>query len=509
MKLDTNRPDFMLGVLGTGAMGRGIVQVAVTGGINVVMMDARPEAAPEARGFIEKMLRRAAEKGSLSADDVARAVSRIRIVKSLADFRDCHVVIEAVAENLDIKRQVFGELESIVGPDCILATNTSSLSVTTVAAQLKRPERVAGFHFFNPVPLMRLVEVIKGVRTEEWVCEALVAIGKRMTREPVRCNDAPGFLVNQVGRGFTLEASHLVHEGVASFADVDRVMRDVGGFRMGPFELMELTGLDVSHPASELIYHQFYEEARFRPSLIMRMHTEAGILGRKSKKGFYDYDAEMKAIVPPEPQAPAARPSSVWVSGAEPRGREALVALLKKIDAPLEAAEKPSAKALCLVTPVGEDATTCAVEQGLDPQRTVAVDTLFPMVKRRTIMATPLTDPACRDAAHGLLASDGVPVTVCRDSPGFIAQRVVAMIVNVGCFIAQSRAGSPEDIDKAVTLGLNYPHGPLKFADVLGVDRVHRVLASMQRLYGDPRYRPSIWLARRAKLGVSALTPEP
>jgi 3-hydroxybutyryl-CoA dehydrogenase len=259
----------------------------------------------------------------------------------------------------------------------------------------------------------------------------------------------------------------------------------------------------------ESIYHQFYEEPRFRPSVIMRMHTEAGVLGRKSKKGFYDYDAEMKALVPPEPPAPAARPESVWVSSAEPRGQAQLVDLLKNLNAPLETGPKPSDKALCLVTPLGDDATSCAVDQGLDPRRTVAVDTLFAMSKRRTIMGTPLTDRAYRDAAHGLLASDGVPVTVCRDSPGFIAQRVVAMIVNVGCSIAQSRTGKPEDIDKAVTLGLNYPHGPLKFADVLGVDRVHRVLSTMQRVYGDPRYRPSIWLTRRAQLGVSALTAEP
>jgi 3-hydroxybutyryl-CoA dehydrogenase len=325
----------------------------------------------------------------------------------------------------------------------------------------------------------------------------------------VRCTDAPGFLVNQVGRGFTLEAAHLVYEGISNFADVDRVMRDVGGFRMGPFELMELTGLDVTQPASELIYNQFFHEPRYRPNLIMQARYEAGVLGRKTKRGFYNYDAEMKAIVAPETPAPDVRPESVWVSAMEPHGHTALTALLKKIGAPLESGAKPGAKALCLVTPFGDDATTCAVEQGLDPKRTVAVDTLFPLSKRRTIMPTPVTDPAYRDAAHGLLAGDGVPVTVCRDSPGFIAQRIVAMIVNIGCSIAQSRTAAPADIDKAVTLGLNYPNGPLKFAEVLGVARIHQVLSAMNRIYSDPRYRPSIWLTRRAKLGVSVLTPEP
>ncbi|MEK7230449.1 MAG: 3-hydroxyacyl-CoA dehydrogenase, partial [Pseudomonadota bacterium] len=435
MSLDPNRPDLTIGVLGTGAMGRGIAQVAAAGGIHVLMMDARAGAAQEARDFIGKMLQRAAEKGSMSHLDAQAALGRIKIVNALADFKPCHALIEAVAENLDVKRQVFGELEAVVASDCILATNTSSLSVTTVAARLKTPQRFAGFHFFNPVPLMRLVEVISGLQTEEWVCEALVAIGKRMTREPVRCTDAPGFLVNQVGRGFTLEASHLVYEGISNFVDVDRVMRDVGGFRMGPFELMELTGLDVTQPASVLIYDQFFQEPRYRPNLIMQARYEAGVLGRKTRRGFYNYDAEMKAIVPPEAPAPSARPESVWVSPAEPYGCKTLTGLLEKIGAPLESGAKPGAKALCLVTPIGDDATTCAVEQGLDPKRTVAVDTLFPLVKRRTIMGTPLTDRAYRDAAHGLFASDGVPVTVCRDSPGFIAQRIVAMIVNIGCSI--------------------------------------------------------------------------
>ncbi len=509
MGFDANRADLRIGVIGTGAMGRGIVQVAAAGGMHVLMMDTRAGAADEARDFVAKMLGRAAEKGSMTQADADAATARIKVAQSIAEFKDCHMIVEAIIENLDAKRALFGELEGIVAPDCILATNTSSMSVTTIAAKLKTPQRFAGFHFFNPVPLMKLVEVIDGLQTENWVSEALMVIGKRMTREPVRLTDAPGFLVNQVGRGFTLEASHLVYEGVSNFVDVDRVMRDVGGFRMGPFELMELTGLDVTQPASVLIYNQFFQEQRYRPSLIMQSRYEAGVLGRKTKKGFYNYDAEMKPIVTPEPPAPAARPKSVWISKAEPRGHEVLTALLTKLGANIETGAKPSADALILVTPIGKDATSCAVDEGLDPKRTVAVDTMFPMVKRRTIMGTPLTEAGMKEAAHGLLASDGVPVTVCRDSPGFIAQRIVAMIVNIGCSIAQSRTAQPADIDKAVTLGLNYPNGPLKFGDVVGVENIHRVLVNMNALYADPRYRPNIWMTRRAKLGVSLLTPEP
>ena len=509
MAVDANRADLVVGVIGTGAMGRGIVQVAAAGGMQVLMTDSRAGAAEEAREFVGKMLMRAAEKGSTTRDEAVAALERIKTVAGPAGMKPCHVVIEAIVENLQAKQELFAELESVVAPDCVLVSNTSSLSVTSIAARLKTPQRFAGFHFFNPVPLMKLVEVIDGLQTEEWVGDALMALGRRMTREPVRLKDAPGFLVNQVGRGFTLEGSHLVYEGIAGFADVDRVMRDVGGFRMGPFELMDLTGLDVTQPASELIYNQFFQETRYRPNLIMRSRYEAGVLGRKTRRGFYDYDSEMKPTVVPEPPAPSAHSGSVWVSPADGQGHAVLTGLLKKLGVQLESGAKPGPQALILVTPIGEDATTCAVEQGLDPRRTVAVDTLFPMVKRRTLMGTPLTDEAYRRGAHGLLASDGVPVTVCRDSPGFIAQRIVAMIVNIGCSIAQSRTAQPADIDKAVTLGLNYPNGPFKFGDVLGPERVFKVLSGMYRIYGDPRYRPNIWLTRRARLGVSLLTPEP
>jgi len=508
MQLDVNRSDLTVGIVGAGAMGRGIAQVAAAGGMQVLITDSRAGAAHEARDFVEKLFARAAEKGSMTKEAAAAATARIKVVSGLAAFKACHLVIEAIVENLEVKRALFAELEEIVAPDCILASNTSSLSITTIAAKLKTPQRFAGMHFFNPVPLMKLVEVISGLRTERRVFDALLAIGRRMTREPVGLTDAPGFVVNQVGRGFTLEAAHLVSDGVANFADVDRVMREVGGFRMGPFELMELTGLDVTQPASEAVYNQFFHEPRYRPNLIMRSRYDAGVLGRKTKKGFYDYDAEMKPIVAPEPAPPTAWPASVWVSAAEASGHAALTELLNKLGAPLETGARPSAAALILVTPLGEDATTCAVEQELDPRRTVAVDTLFPMVKRCTVMGTPVTDPVYRDAAHALLASDGVPVTVIRDSPGFIAQRVVAMIVNIGCSIAQSRTATPADIDKAVMLGLNYPKGPFGFADTLGVSRICAILTAMQRIYGDPRYRPNIWLTRRARLGVPLVTPE-
>ncbi len=506
MPKNPSSEDYVIGVLGSGAMGRGIVQVAAAGGMTVRLFDTNPDAVADAVKFIGGMFDRAAEKGRMEKDDAAAASARIHPISSLQDFAGCDAVVEAVVENLDIKKKIFADLETIVGDDTILASNTSSLSVTTIAADCANPNRVAGFHFFNPVPLMPLVEVIAGVLTEEWVCDALMAIGRRMTREPVRVNDAPGFLVNQVGRGFNIEAAHMVQEGVADTVSIDRIMRDGAGFRMGPFQLMDLTGLDVTHPATVLIYEQSFHEPRFRPAMMMEARTRAGRLGRKVGVGFYNYeDGKMEA--PDEAPAPSYDGRPVWVSTAEADGRAEVVEVLKSVGAAIEDGETPGSDSLILVTPVGDDATTTAVDQGLDAERTVAVDTVMGFGMRRTLMTTPITDPAYRDAAHGVLSSDGVPATVVNDGPGFVAQRIVAMICNVGCSVAQMGIASPEDIDKAVTLGLNYPYGPLTFGDRIGPARILRILDGIYGLTRDPRYRPSPWLTRRAKLGVSLLTP--
>jgi len=505
MPLDVSRSDLSLAVIGTGVMGRGIAQVAAQAGIRVLLFDSRTGAAREAKDSVAAQWQRMQEKGRLGADEHRRALASLAVVDSLSALASCPVVIEAVVEDLAAKRELFAALEAIVAADCLIASNTSSLSITAIAAACKRPERVAGFHFFNPVPLMKVVEVVDGLLTASWVGEALAALALRFGHKPVRARDTPGFIVNHAGRGYGTEALRILGEGIAEFHEVDRILRDAAGFRLGPFELLDLTGLDVSHPVMESIFRQYYDEPRYRPSPITGQRVNAGLLGRKSGRGFYSHAGGKQEDIP-EPEAPNARPESVWVSPLELGGK--LVELLRPLGAHLDRGARPAASSLCLVAPLGYDATTAAIDEELDPARTVAVDCLFPTDKRRTLMTTPLTTPEMRAAAHGLLAADGVPVTVIRDSPGFVAQRVIAQVVNIACDIAQQRIASPADIDAAVTLGLGYPRGPLAWGDAIGPDRILKVLERLLEFYGDPRYRASPWLKRRARLGVSLLTPE-
>src|SRR5690242_20238594 len=502
MPLDVSRSDLSLAVIGTGTMGRGIAQIAAQAGIRVLLHDSRPGAAKEAKEAVTAQLARLAEKGRIDREAAARAGANLVLADSLAA---CPVVIEAVVENLEAKRELFRSLEAVVPQDCLLASNTSSLSITAIAAACKRPERVAGFHFFNPVPLMKVVEVVDGLLTAPWVGEALALLARRFGHKPVRAKDTPGFIVNHAGRGYGTEALRILGEGVAEFHEIDRILRDCAGFRLGPFELFDLTGLDVSHPVMESIYEQYYEEPRYRPSPITGQRVNAGLFGRKSGRGFYRH-VEGKQLEIPEPVAPGARLASVWVSHAYLGAK--LTELLRPLGAHIDRGLRPAAQSLCLVAPRGDDATTAALEEELDPARTLAVDCRLATDRRRTLMTTPVTTPAMRAAAHGLLASDGVPVTVIRDSPGFVAQRVIAQIVNVACDIAQQRIASPEDVDAAVTLGLGYPQGPLAWGDALGPEKILRILERLFEFYGDPRYRASPWLKRRARLGVSLLTPE-
>lgn len=498
-----------VGIVGTGAMGRGIAQIAAQAGSTVKLMDAQAGAAEKAREAICAQWDKLVEKGRLEAAAAAGQKDRLVVAGTLADLAGCDLVVEAIVERLDVKRALFAELEALLPAQTVLASNTSSLSVTAIAAGLKHPERLAGFHFFNPVPLMKVVEVIAGLKTSPAACESLSQYARQMGHTPVQAQDTPGFIVNHAGRGYGTEALRIVSEGVADFATIDRILRDQAGFKLGPFELMDLTALDVSHPVMESIYHQYYEEARYRPSVITAQRLAGGMLGRKTGEGFYRY-ADGAMQVPAEPPVPqVAELPPVWVSPRASRRAE-LLQLLKNLGAKIETGASASPQALTLVAPLGFDITTVAVVERLDPARTVGIDMLIDdaATKRRVLATNPATRSDMRDAAHALFARDGKAVSVIRDSGGFVTQRVVATIVNIASDICQQGICSPKDLETAVTLGLGYPLGPLAMGDRYGPTNVLEVLFNMQTVYGDQRYRPSPWLRRRGAIGLSLLHEE-
>lgn len=499
----------LVGLVGAGAMGRGIAQIAAQGGCQVLLFDAQSGAADTARAAVQEQWQRLLSKGRISEEQLQAWSARLQPVADMAALKDCTLVVEAIVERLDIKQAVFAQLEAVVAPDAVLVSNTSSLSVTQIAAGLQRPARFAGLHFFNPVPLMKVVEVIAGLKTDPALCDTLAQAVRQWGHQPVQAQDTPGFIVNHAGRGYNTEALRIVGEGIADFATIDRILRDQAGFRLGPFELMDLTALDVSHPVMEAIYRQYYDEPRYRPSVITAQRLAGGVVGKKAGQGFYRYD-NGRAQVPPEPPVPdVAVLPPVWVSPQATR-RAALCALLHTLGAELETQATPSAQALIVVAPLGLDVSAAAVAEHLDATRTVGIDLLIDdcATQRRVLATNPATRAEMRAAAHALFARDGKAVSVVRDSGGFVTQRVLATIVNIAADICQQRICTPQDLETAVTLGLGYPQGPLALGECWGAERVLQVLDNLQTVYGDPRYRPSPWLRRRALLGLSLMHAE-
>ncbi len=287
-----------IGVIGAGTMGTGIAQVAATNGNKVLLYDSYSEQLAKAKTSLEKIMARLVEKGKISQDEADGILSRVQFVDDIVGFKDCKLVMEAIVENPDIKKDVFMRVEAIVDRDCILASNTSSLSIASISAALKRPSRFMGIHFFNPAPLMKLVEIIPGVATDIKLAEAVKKDLAQWNKITVITKDTPGFIVNRVARPFYGEALRILEEGIADAATIDWAMKELGGFRMGPFELMDLIGNDINYEVTSTVFKEFYYDPRFKPSFTQKRMVEAGYLGRKSGRGFYLYGEDVKN---PEP----------------------------------------------------------------------------------------------------------------------------------------------------------------------------------------------------------------
>ncbi|RTD98273.1 3-hydroxyacyl-CoA dehydrogenase [Variovorax atrisoli] len=498
-----------IGVVGAGAMGRGIAQIAAQAGSEVLLLDSFAGAAERGREALGAQWNKLHEKNKIDAATRDACIARVKAVDSIQALAGCDLVVEAIVEDLEVKRKLFRELEGVVAETATLVTNTSSLSVTAIAAGLKHPARVAGFHFFNPVPLMKVVEVVAGFKTAPEVCKQLAGYATQMGHSAVQAQDTPGFIVNHAGRGYGTEALRIVGEGVADFATVDRILKDQAGFRLGPFELLDLTALDVSHPVMESIYHQYFEEPRFRPSVITAQRLAAGALGRKTGEGFYRYDDGVMQQAPEAPAPVVEGTPSVWVSPRAARRAE-LLRLVNTLGAQIDSGATAAPQSLILVAPLGFDVTTVAAVERLDATRTVGIDMLIDdaATKRRVLATNPATRRDIRDAAHALFARDGKAVSVIRDSGGFVTQRVIGTIVNIAADMCQQRVCTPADLETAVQLGLGYPRGPLAMGNLYGPTNMLEVLFNLQTVYGDPRYRPSPWLRRRGALGLSLLHEE-
>ncbi|MFD0963572.1 3-hydroxyacyl-CoA dehydrogenase NAD-binding domain-containing protein [Pseudofulvibacter geojedonensis] len=298
-----------VGIIGSGTMGSGIAQVAATSGCKVKVCDTKQEALDKSKASLEKILNRLVEKGRIDDAEKSRIQSNISYVASLKDLGDSNLTIEAIIENLDIKQKVFSELETYVSDDCIIASNTSSLSIASIAASLQKPERCVGIHFFNPAPLMKLVEVIPAVQTSKEVLEKSVETIDSWKKVVAVAKDTPGFIVNRVARPFYGESLRIYEEGLADFATIDWALKSLGGFRMGPFELMDFIGNDVNYTVTETVFTAFYFDPRYKPAFTQKRLSEAGYLGRKSGKGYYDY---AEGAVKPEPKQDEALAKTIF-----------------------------------------------------------------------------------------------------------------------------------------------------------------------------------------------------
>jgi 3-hydroxybutyryl-CoA dehydrogenase len=489
-------------IVGSGMMGAGIAQLAAVAGHRVVLYDIRPEALTKAVDTLKKGIQKLAQKSHISADEGLRAANLITSVQSLAKLNDADIVIEAVAEDLQVKRALFAELEAVVSRECILASNTSSLSITAIASELKYPERVVGMHFFNPVQAMQLVEVVRGLATSDDCAQTAYAMAKLWGKIPVYTKSTPGFIVNRVARPYYAEGLRLLNERVGTLASIDAVMREAGGFRMGPFELMDLIGHDTNLAVTKSMFQAYFCDPRFTPSVIQQELVDAGYLGRKSGRGFYLYGADavrLEAVVEPAARCPMHvlfMGDDLFVSAVKQRCREAIAAQSLEGE---EAAVKAGSATLVLTD--GRTASRRAKDTGLI--NTVVVDLALDFLTSKTIAlarASTCSDEAFCDAV-GFLQAASYKVIRLRDLPALAVMRTVAMLVNEAADVVNQGVCSVADLDAAMEKGVNYPRGPLAWADLVGIREIQVVLKNISDFYGEDRYRISPLLNELALCG--------
>ena len=490
--------DSLIAVIGSGVMGTGIAQVAASAGHHVLLFDAAPGASAKALASLGETYRKLAVKGKMAEADAQAAHSRILIASGLEALEGARLVVEAIVEDLAAKRELFASLEAVVAPDCILASNTSSISITLLAAKLTWPERVAGMHFFNPVPLMELVEVVRGLATSEACAQQVFNAALHWGKTAVFAKSTPGFIVNRVARPYYAEALRLLQEGAAQPASIDAVMRDAGGFRMGPFELMDLIGHDVNFAVTRSIFNAYFGDRRFTPSVLQQELVEAGRLGRKSGRGFFDYRPGAIPATPEfEPLQPAPHHFSI-------HGEDAFTSafgLRLHTFAQVSADPHLRADRATLMLTNGVTATERARREGID--NLVLVDYALDFAATRTVAVA--RAPTCGrhafDSAVGLLQSAGCQVVHLRDLPGLAVLRTMSMLANEAADAVNQGVCAAGAVNDAMRKGLNYPIGPLRWADEIGVARVRDILQCLAEYYGEDRYRTSPLLRELAMIG--------
>ncbi|MFC9804960.1 3-hydroxyacyl-CoA dehydrogenase [Streptomyces griseoaurantiacus] len=483
-------------VVGTGTMGQGIAQVALVAGHVVRLYDAVPGRAEEAAAALADRLDRLVAKERMSAADREAALARLRPAADLADLADCSLVVEAVVERLQTKQELFRALEEVVDEDCLLATNTSSLSVTAVGGALRTPGRLVGLHFFNPAPLLPLVEVVSGFATDVTSATRAYGIARAWGKTPVACADTPGFIVNRIARPFYAEAFAVLESQAADPATIDAVLRECGGFRMGAFELTDLIGQDVNESVTHSVWRSFFQDVRFAPSLAQRRLVESGRLGRKSGRGWYDY-AEGAERPEPHTAEKAEPPAYVVVEGDLGPAAE-LLALIR--EAGIQVREEDEDHGTRLVLPGGGQLALADGQTSVEFRDVVYFD-LAPDYRRATriaLSASQDTAPDTLTGATGLFQALGKDVSVIGDAPGMIVARTVARIIDLAHDAVAKGVATEEDVDTAMRLGVNYPLGPFEWSRRLGRNWAYALLDDLHLRDPSGRYAPSLALYRHA-----------